>query len=113
MANCDLTLPPCFAAIGLPALESAHAGLRPFTALSACALCAAKIGLGTGRRLVMGMSDARLEFADQLAPPLLKRGQVALGPLLPQDAGLMFVWINDVEATSQDVPYRPMDGTAM
>ncbi len=59
------------------------------------------------------MSVARVEFADQLAPTLFKRGQVALGPLLPQDAGFMFVWMNDIEATSQDVPYRPMDGTAM
>lgn len=59
------------------------------------------------------MSVARLGFNDQLAPTLLKRGDVALGPLLPQDAGLMYVWLNDIEATSQDIPYRPTDGTAM
>jgi RimJ/RimL family protein N-acetyltransferase len=57
------------------------------------------------------MSIARQAFPDLLAPTLLKRGGVGIGPLLPEDAALMFSWMNDIEATAMDMPYRPTDGT--
>jgi RimJ/RimL family protein N-acetyltransferase len=57
------------------------------------------------------MSIAQQSFPDLLAPTLMKRGGVGIGPLLPEDASLMFAWMNDVEATAMDMPYRPTDGT--
>jgi len=57
------------------------------------------------------MSIAQQNFPDLLAPTLMKRGGVGIGPLLPEDSGLMFAWMNDVEATAMDMPYRPTDGT--
>jgi RimJ/RimL family protein N-acetyltransferase len=57
------------------------------------------------------MSIAQQPFSDLLAPTLLKRGGIGIGPLLPEDAGLMFSWMNDIEATALDMPYRPTDGT--
>jgi RimJ/RimL family protein N-acetyltransferase len=59
------------------------------------------------------MSVARLDFEDQFAPTLLKCGSVALGPLLPQDASLMYLWLNDIETTGMDIPYRPTDGASL
>jgi RimJ/RimL family protein N-acetyltransferase len=59
------------------------------------------------------MSVARVGFDDQLAPTLLKRGTVALGPLLPQDSALMYLWLNDIETTGMDIPYRPTDGASL
>ena len=59
------------------------------------------------------MSVARVDFDDQLAPTLFKRGSVALGPLLPQDSALMYLWLNDIETTGMDIPYRPTDGNSL
>jgi RimJ/RimL family protein N-acetyltransferase len=59
------------------------------------------------------MSIAQQAFPDLLAPTLLMRGGVGIGPLLPEDASLVFSWINDIEATALDMPYRPTDGTQL
>jgi diamine N-acetyltransferase len=56
------------------------------------------------------MSIAQQQFPDLLAPTLMKRGGVGIGPLLPEDASLMFAWMNDIETISMDMPYRPTDG---
>jgi [ribosomal protein S5]-alanine N-acetyltransferase len=39
----------------------------------------------------------------------LRNELVALGPVLPEDTGALFLWLNDVPAASLDVPYRPVD----
>ena len=51
-------------------------------------------------------------FPDRMSATLLKQGQVGIGPLLPQDVGAMFTWMNDVEANGLDLPHRPTDGQA-
>jgi RimJ/RimL family protein N-acetyltransferase len=58
------------------------------------------------------MSVALQSFSEQLAPTLLKRDGVGIGPLLPEDTATMFVWTNDIETMAMDIPYRPMDGVA-
>lgn len=58
------------------------------------------------------MSVALQQFPEQLAPTLMKKGGVGIGPLMSQDVAPLFVWINDVEAVSQDFAYRPTDKTA-
>lgn len=40
---------------------------------------------------------------------LLKRGGVGIGPAMPQDTAPLFIWMNDVEATSHDCAWRPTD----
>jgi RimJ/RimL family protein N-acetyltransferase len=39
-------------------------------------------------------------------------GQVSIGPALPEDLGVLFVWLNDVEAARTDFSYRPVDCVA-
>jgi RimJ/RimL family protein N-acetyltransferase len=39
----------------------------------------------------------------------LRSGTVTIGPILPEDAGVIFLWLNDVEAANLDMPYRPID----
>jgi RimJ/RimL family protein N-acetyltransferase len=39
-------------------------------------------------------------------------GVVALGPILPDDLGLVFLWLNDAGAALTDMPYRPVDCVA-
>jgi RimJ/RimL family protein N-acetyltransferase len=58
------------------------------------------------------MSVALQSFSEQLAPTLLKKDGVGIGPLLPEDTATMFVWTNDIETLAMDIPYRPMDGVA-
>jgi RimJ/RimL family protein N-acetyltransferase len=35
--------------------------------------------------------------------------RVVIGPMLPDDLGAMFLWLNDSEAALTDLPYRPTD----
>jgi RimJ/RimL family protein N-acetyltransferase len=42
----------------------------------------------------------------------LRNDKVAIGPVLPDDTGAMFLWLNDVESTNLDLPYRPLDWMA-
>lgn len=35
--------------------------------------------------------------------------EIAIGPVLPEDLGLLFTWLNDAEAARIDFPYRPVD----
>jgi RimJ/RimL family protein N-acetyltransferase len=58
------------------------------------------------------MSVALQQFAPQLSPTLMKNGGIGIGPLMSQDVAPLFVWINDIEAVSQDFAYRPTDKTA-
>jgi len=34
--------------------------------------------------------------------------QISLAPMLPQDFGLLFAWLNDADAAELDVPYLPV-----
>ncbi len=36
---------------------------------------------------------------------------VAIGPVLPEDIGAFYLWVNDVESAKGDVPYQPVDAT--
>ena len=49
-------------------------------------------------------------------PPLaavsLRDEAVTIGPLLPEDTGQLFVWMNDVDAARLDLAYRPTDWLA-
>jgi len=58
------------------------------------------------------MSVARQEFAEPMSRTLLMRGPVALGPILPEDTGNLFLWTNDIETSGLDLPYKPTDGVA-
>jgi RimJ/RimL family protein N-acetyltransferase len=58
------------------------------------------------------MSVALQSFDDSVASTLLRKGNVGLGPLMPDDTGLLFLWTNDIATTGLDLPYRPMDGIA-
>lgn len=42
----------------------------------------------------------------------LKNEAVTIGPLLPEDTGQLFVWLNDVGAARLDLAYRPTDWIA-
>ena len=39
----------------------------------------------------------------------LKNDVVAIAPLMPEDTGQLFVWMNDVDAARLDLAYRPTD----
>ncbi|HWU26605.1 MAG TPA: GNAT family protein [Rhizomicrobium sp.] len=58
---------------------------------------------------------AGLRSADEARPlpPLtsvsLRNDSVALSPLMPEDTGLLFTWMNDVDAARLDLAYRPTD----
>ena len=43
------------------------------------------------------MSVALQSFPETIAPTLLKKDGVGIGPLLPEDTGAMFVWTNDID----------------
>ncbi|MEI9989395.1 MAG: GNAT family protein [Rhizomicrobium sp.] len=58
------------------------------------------------------MSVARQPFPDSIVRTLMMRGGVALGPLMPEDTGNLFLWTNDIETAGLDLPYRPIDGVA-
>lgn len=57
------------------------------------------------------------EKADTPAPlrlaPLtavsLRNDAVVIGPLIPDDMGALFLWLNDRDAANQDQPYQPVD----
>lgn len=34
---------------------------------------------------------------------------IVIGPVLPDDTGTLFLWLNDAEAAMWDLPFRPMD----
>ena len=67
---------------------------------------------GSRTRREFVMSALLKPFSDQIGPTLLKQDAIGIGPILPQDVGLMFTWMNDVEANSFDLPHRPTDGNA-
>jgi RimJ/RimL family protein N-acetyltransferase len=35
--------------------------------------------------------------------------QIAIGPVLPEDLGILFTWLNDVQSAGSDFSYRPVD----
>ena len=39
----------------------------------------------------------------------MRNDTVVIGPILPEDAGPMFLWLNDAEAAALDLPFRPMN----
>ncbi len=39
----------------------------------------------------------------------LKNEAVAIAPLMPEDTGQLFIWMNDVDAARLDLAYRPTD----
>lgn len=39
----------------------------------------------------------------------LRNERVVIGPVIPDDMGALFLWINDREAANQDQPYQPVD----
>jgi len=43
---------------------------------------------------------------------MLMASRVTIGPLIPEDFGPLFCWINDVAAARLDFAYRPVDGMA-
>jgi ribosomal-protein-alanine N-acetyltransferase len=46
---------------------------------------------------------------EELAQLSLRNQTVTLGPLLPDDIPRVFHWMNDVEAASTDLAFRPLD----
>jgi RimJ/RimL family protein N-acetyltransferase len=36
-------------------------------------------------------------------------GEISIGPVLPDDLGLLFVWLNDADTAVTDMAYRPID----
>ncbi|HKD21532.1 MAG TPA: GNAT family protein [Rhizomicrobium sp.] len=42
----------------------------------------------------------------------LRNETVTIGPLLPEDTGSLFLWLNDVDAARLDLAYRPTDWLA-
>lgn len=42
----------------------------------------------------------------------LRNDAVTIGPLLPEDMGPLFLWLNDVDAARLDLAYRPTDWMA-
>ena len=51
----------------------------------------------------------------QMAPltaASLRNDVITIGPLLPDDTGQLFVWLNDVDAARLDLAYRPTDWLA-
>jgi RimJ/RimL family protein N-acetyltransferase len=61
-------------------------------------------------------SDAMPQTAPRLLSPLaaasLHDDAIVLGPLLPDDMGSLFVWLNDVDAARLDLAFRPTDWLA-
>lgn len=54
------------------------------------------------------------EFAKPtpIASVSLRDGEISIGPILPEDTGPMFLWMNDVAAANLDFAYRPVDWMA-
>lgn len=64
---------------------------------------------GFARKRETALSAALKSFSEQISPTLLKEDSIGIGPLLPQDVGPMFTWMNDVAANGMDLPHRPTD----
>jgi RimJ/RimL family protein N-acetyltransferase len=47
-----------------------------------------------------------------MAADALSDDMVSLAPMLPEDFGLLFAWLNDADAAAMDVPYLPMSCVA-
>jgi RimJ/RimL family protein N-acetyltransferase len=54
-----------------------------------------------------GATDASL--LSPLTKLSLRGDKVVIGPVLPEDTGAIFLWLNDVESANLDLPYRPLD----
>jgi RimJ/RimL family protein N-acetyltransferase len=39
----------------------------------------------------------------------LRDDAIVIGPVLPEDTGSLFLWVNDADAAMLDLPFRPMD----
>jgi RimJ/RimL family protein N-acetyltransferase len=70
------------------------------------------------RRFVMQQHASPCETPGIAASPIgmspltslsLRDENVVIGPILPDDTGALFLWLNDVESAKLDLPYRPLD----
>ena len=50
--------------------------------------------------------------AGPLVAVSLRDEEVTLGPVMPNDSGPLFLWLNDTEAARLDYAWRPMDANA-
>jgi RimJ/RimL family protein N-acetyltransferase len=61
-------------------------------------------------------NDPSARPAPQQIPPVnavsLKNETVTIAPLMPEDVGPLFIWLNDVDAARLDLAYRPTDWMA-
>jgi RimJ/RimL family protein N-acetyltransferase len=60
-------------------------------------------------------SDSTPPAAPQIPPVSavsLRNDSVAIAPLMPEDTGQLFIWMNDVSAARLDLAYRPTDWMA-
>jgi len=61
-------------------------------------------------------SDAETQPVPRPMPPLnavsFRNDSVTIGPVLPEDTGPMFIWMNDVDAARLDLAFRPTDWLA-
>lgn len=53
-----------------------------------------------------GTADGKIAPLTALS---LRGRVVTIGPVIPEDTGALFLWLNDVESASLDLPYRPTD----
>jgi RimJ/RimL family protein N-acetyltransferase len=44
-----------------------------------------------------------------IAAASLRDDAITLSPVLPEDIGALFTWLNDAKAALSDMPYRPID----
>ena len=56
--------------------------------------------------------DETLRQMAPLTAVSLRNEAVTIGPLLPEDTGSLFLWLNDVDAARLDLAYRPTDWLA-
>jgi RimJ/RimL family protein N-acetyltransferase len=75
--------------------------------------------IGQGRPVVAALKSGAAN--DRPTPRLqvppvnavsLRNETVAIAPLMPEDTGRLFVWMNDVDAARLDLAYRPTDWQA-
>jgi RimJ/RimL family protein N-acetyltransferase len=66
------------------------------------------VALRSGR-MNASSEDAAPKQLAPLTTVSLKNETVTIGPLLPEDTGQLFVWLNDVGAARLDLAYRPTD----
>lgn len=59
----------------------------------------------------IGTDDLPRQMAP-LTAVSLRNEAVTIGPLLPEDTGPLFLWLNDVDAARLDLAYRPTDWLA-